>query len=83
MGLREALGRFGRLRPRELLGALKRHKWTLAFLVACLITFLGPTYIIFALYEVGLSWPVPDITGYVLFSIGLISTAYLLAARGS
>jgi len=83
MGLRGALDKLRRLRPRELLGALKKHKWTLAFLLACLITFLGPTYIIFALYEVGLSWPVPDITGYVLFSIGLVSTAYLLAARGS
>jgi len=66
---------------REVLEALKRNRWTLAFITACLLTFLGPTYVIYALYALDFSWPIPDITGFAFFSFGLISVAYLMASR--
>ena len=67
--------------PKEILEALKKHRWTLAFVAACLLTFLGPTYAIYILYALDLSWPIPDITGFTLFSLGLIWVAYLLASK--
>ncbi len=70
-----------RLRPRGVLEALRKHGWALAFIVACLLTFLGPTYVIYVLYALDLSWPVPDILGFALFSAGLIWVAHLVASR--
>ena len=79
-GLSAVLAKLKRL-PRDIVEALKKHRWTLAFIVACLLAFLGPTYGIYVLYSLGLSWPIPDITGFALFSLGLISVAYLMASK--
>ena len=70
-----------KLSPRRALELLKQHKWMMAFLLSCLLAFLGPTYIVYILYQADLSWPVPDLLGFALFSIGLISIAYIAASK--
>jgi len=81
MGLGQLAARLKKLRPRKILEALKEHRWTLAFVVACLLTFLGPTYAVYAFYALDLSWPLPDILGFALFSLGLIWAAHLIASK--
>ena len=57
--------------------ALSRHKLTLAFVASCLLAFLGPTYVIYALEKLELPWPIPTLLGFSLFTIGLMAIAYL------
>ena len=61
------------------LRTLSKYKWALAFLVSCLLAFLGPTYIIYALEKLELVWPLPTVLGFSLFVVGFLSIAYILS----
>ena len=61
---------------------LVEHRRELAFLAACLLAFLGPTYGIYALNRLGLPWPLPDVLGFLALAIGLLAIAILLSREG-
>ena len=61
---------------------LVEHRRGLAFLAACLLAFLGPTYGIYALNKLGLPWPFPDILGFAALAAGLLAIAILLPREG-
>ena len=61
---------------------LVEHRRGLAFLAACLLAFLGPTYGIYALNRLGLPWPLPDVLGFLALAIGLLAIAILLPREG-
>lgn len=65
---------------KALAGRLRKYRWTLAFVGSCLLIFTGPTYVVWALYQLDMSWPVPDLVGFALFAVGLIATAYLISS---
>ena len=60
---------------------LVKHKKGLAFLAACLLAFLGPTYGIYMLSRLGLPWPLPDVLGFAALAIGLLAIAVLLPGK--
>jgi len=60
---------------------LGEHRWTIAFLASCLMAFLGPTYVIYALTKLDLEWPIPSLVGFSLFIVGFLLLAYT-ASRG-
>ena len=61
---------------------LVEHRRGLAFLAACLLAFLGPTYGIYALSRLGLPWPLSDVLGFLALAIGLLAIAILLPREG-
>jgi len=71
--------RLPKLSLADIRGAVRKHWRALAFVVACLLAFAGPTYATYALYAIGLPWPLPDLAGFILLAVGLILVAYLLA----
>lgn len=62
----------------SLKAALAERRRELAFLLACLLAFLGPTYGIYALNKLGLPWPLPDALGFAALAVGLLAIAALL-----
>ena len=63
----------------EGLKGLSKYKWALAFLASCLLAFTGPTYIIYALEKLELTWPLPTAIGFSLFIAGFLVMAYIFS----
>ena len=74
--------RLPRLSLAELKDAIRRKWRALAFVLACLLVFAGPTYGTYALYAINLPWPAPDLVGFAFLALGLVLIAYLLAPGG-
>jgi len=55
----------------------------LSTILAAILTFVGPTYLIYALQKLGIAYPTPVIIGLACFAAGVAITIYLSRTEGS
>lgn len=55
----------------------------LSTILAAILTFAGPTYLIYILQKLGVTYPTPVIIGLACFAAGVAITIYLSRTEGS